>query len=287
MNESVLPRNSSIPQFLLDTQHPWIIKHQSLLERLPDVKSFLYSPPGTKYRAALSQLQHHDTSARPTPTDDKFELGLDLEVPADLFNSLNINNNRSHTPRAGWPNAHHRLLELQRCPAATLARVRSLDVRVWVHRGVFAPSKDLQAEEWQDLGGPAGDELLDLFASVLTAMTGLERLRWEMLPDFARRMREGLVGGRGLRLPSVSRLEVAPFCEYMVDACPNVEVLEGERLMVVTGEKGEGRYAEMLVEAAAKLPNVKEFSGMAAGGLTPSFLSGESRPLPVICQNGR
>lgn len=231
----------------------------------------------------MSQLQHHDVSSRSAPTDD----GIDLEVPIDLFDTIIINNDRSQTPRAGWPNAHHRLLELQRCPPTALARVRSLDVKVWVHRGLFAARKDLQAEEWQDLEGPAGDELLDLFASVLTAMTGLERLRWAMLPDFAGRFREGLVGGRGLWLPSVRRLAVAPFCEYMVDACPNVEVLEGERLMIVTGEKSEGRYAEMLVEAAAKLPKVKEFSGMAAAGLTPSFLSGESFSLLALYQIGR
>lgn len=105
-------------------------------------------------------------------------------------------------------------------------------------------------------------------------MTGLERLRWAMLPEFAQRIRQGLVGGRGLWLPSVSRLEVAAFCEYMVCVCPNVEVLECEGKMTMMGQK-DSRYAEMLVEAAAKLPNVKEFSVKAAD-LTPSFISGES-----------
>lgn len=282
--ESQLPQHSSIPQFLLDTEHPWIIKHHSVLERLPDCESFLYSPPGTKYRTPASQLQHHDASARPAPPDD--ELDLHLEVPADLFTTLIIDNCYSYTRRAGWPNARSRLLELQRCPAAALARVCSLDVRVWVHRGVHADSEDLQAEEWQDLEGPAGDELLDLFASVLTDMTGLERLRWAMLPEFAQRIREGLVGGRGLWLPSVSRLEVAAFCEYMVDVCPNVEVLECEGTMTMTREK-DSRYAEMLVEAAAKLPKVKEFSVKALAHLTPSLVSGMSDSLPVLCYVGR
>lgn len=99
MDGSQLRQSSSIPWFLLDAQHPWVIKHQSLLERLPDVESFLHSAPGTKYRTPTSQLQHHDASARPAPTDD--EPDPDLEVPADLFTTLNINNNRSHTPRAG------------------------------------------------------------------------------------------------------------------------------------------------------------------------------------------
>lgn len=154
IDESQLPQHSSIPQFLLDTKHPWIIKHHSVLERLPDCESLLYSPPGTKYRTPASQLQHHDASARPAPPDD--ELDLHLEVPADLFTTLIIDNCYSYTRRAGWPNARRRLLELQRCPAAALASVRSLDVRVWVHRGVHADSEDLQAEEWQDLEGPAG-----------------------------------------------------------------------------------------------------------------------------------
>lgn len=291
MDEPRPPQHSSsVPQFLLDTQHPWIIKHQSVLERLPDVESFLCSPPGTKYRSRTppSQLQHHDASARPAPTDDELHLHppLHLEVPTDLFNTLSINNDRPHTRRAGWPNIHSRLLELRRCPAAALARVRSLDVGVWVHRGMFAASEDLQAQEWQDLEGPAGDELLHLLASVLKAMTGLERLRWTMLPEFAPRFREGLVGGRGLWLPSVSKLELTPYCEYMVDACPNVEVLECEGRMIQIREKGR-TYAEMLAEAAAKLPKVTEFSVMAVPDLTPSLISGESHSLLALRQVGR
>lgn len=286
MNEPQVPQHSSIPQFLLDTEHPWIIKHQSVLARLPDVESFIYSPPGTKHRTPVYQLQHHDASTRPAPTDD--ELDLHLEVPADLFNTLNINNDLRPPFRAGWPNARSRLLELQRCPAAALARVRSLEVKVWVQRGAYTRHRceHLEAEEWQDLEGPAGDELLDLFASVLTAMTGLERLRWAMLPEFAGRFREGLVGGRGLWLASVRRLEVAPLCEYMVDACPNVEVLECEGLLCMTRETDK-RYAEMLVEAAAKLPKVKEFSVKEFAHLTPSFISGKSHSMLAPCQVGR
>lgn len=70
----------------------------------------------------------------------------------------------------------------------------------------------------------------------------------------------------------------------MVDACPNVEVLQGEGSMIVAGDNGEGPYAEMLVNAAAKLPMVKEFSGIAAAGLIPCFLSGECRSSPALCQ---
>lgn len=273
MDGPQLPQDSSIPQFLLDTGHPWLIKHQSLLERLPDVESFLYSPPGTKYNTPASQreldpdLHHH------------------LEVPADLFSTLHIDNEKGPTLRAGWPSTRHCLLELQRCPAAALARVRSLEVRVWVYSGALASREELDAEEWQDLEGPAGDELLGLFASALAAMTGLERLRWEVLPEYARRFREGLVSGRGLLLPSVSKLNVAPFCEYMVDACPNVEVLEGGPLMWNVGQRDE-RYPELLAEAAAKLPKVREFSGVAGRGLTPSYISGESRSFSALYHVG-
>lgn len=283
MDEPQPPQHSAIPQFLLDTRHPWIIKHQSVLERLPDVNSFLYSPPGTRYRTPTSpgQLpdQQHDASGRPATTDDELDLHphLDLEVPADLFSSLCINNALAHTHRAGWPNAHGRLLELQRCPPATLARVRSLDVTV----RVLASGEGLGAEEWQDLEGPAGDELLRLFASVLAAMTGLERLQWRIPHEFAPRWREGLVGALGLRLPSVRRLEVAPFCEYMVDSCPNVEVLECNGLDS-SGKvlrRGNGPYyVEVLAEAAEKLPKVKEFS-LPTANVTPSLISGGSHPL--------
>ncbi|KAH8889444.1 hypothetical protein GQ53DRAFT_825336 [Thozetella sp. PMI_491] len=285
MDEAQPPLRSLIPQFLLDTQHPWIIKHRATLELLPDVESFLHSSPGAKRKPSPSpskpHLQRDDASTQTAPSADD---GLgDLEVPADLFHSLNINNNRSDITRAGWPNARDRLREMRRCPSAALARVRSLHIEVWVHRGPFhARNEQLRAEEWQDLDGPRGDELLNLFASVLAAMTGLERLRWAILPDFAPRFREELVNrnARGLRLPSVVRLEPAPFCEYMVDACPNIEALEGAKGIVWKGEKGEERYAEMLVKAASKAPKLKVFSGMAA--LTPSFILEMVKAMPRL-----
>lgn len=278
MDESQPPQHSSIPQVLLDTENAWIIKHQSVLERLPDVESFLYSAPGTKYRTHASQLQHHDTYTRPASTDDE----LDLEVPADLFNTIYIENTHGPTfHRAGWPNAHQRLLELQRCPAAALARVRSLEVQVWLYQGMLTASEDLQERKWQDLEGSGWNELLRLFASVLTAMTGLERLRWMILPDFAARFREGLVGGRKLWLPSVNRLEVAPSCEYMFDVCPNVEMLKCESSMIKAREKGRSS-AETLVEAAAKLPKVKEFFVEGLADLTPSFISTMVKSMPRL-----
>lgn len=81
-------------------------------------------------------------------------------------------------------------------------------------------------------------------------------------------------------------LEVVAFCEYMVDACPNVEVLECGGTMIMTGEK-DSRYAEMLVEVAAKLSKVKKFSVKALAHLTPSLISGKSHSLPALCQVGR
>ncbi|RYP06831.1 hypothetical protein DL765_009344 [Monosporascus sp. GIB2] len=246
MDETSSHQHSSIPQFLLDTQHPWIIEHQQTLDLLPDVESFLCSPLGTKSTSRPAPVKPLDSS---TESESKTQDGAStITVPADLFHSLNINNNCGHISRPGWPNVRDRLHEMQRCPPAALARVRSLHV---------------------EQQGPT-DELLDLFESVLAAMTGLEKLRWAILPDFAQGIKDGFAA-RGLRLPSVTRLEPAPFCEYMVDACPNTEVLEGANGLSWTGKKGEEMYGSLLVEAAAAAPKVKVFAGTAS--LTPSFIS--------------
>ncbi|POS78161.1 hypothetical protein DHEL01_v203443 [Diaporthe helianthi] len=79
MHKPQLSQHSSIPQFLLGNQNPEIIKHQSVLECLPDVESFLHSPPGTKYKtpSRLQELQRcpADALARVRSLDVEASLG--------------------------------------------------------------------------------------------------------------------------------------------------------------------------------------------------------------------
>ncbi|KAI9167983.1 hypothetical protein HJFPF1_04126 [Paramyrothecium foliicola] len=224
-------------------------------------EGFLGSLKESKLRP---ETQDRASASKEVPAED-------LEIPKDLFNSLNIRNSRAGVQRPGWPNARDRLREMQRCPPTVLAQVRSLHVEVWVQRGQFADER-LKLEEWQH--APT-DELLDLFASVMMAMTGLLTLRWVILPDFAQDFKEGFTS-RALQLPSVIKLELAPFCEYMVEVCPNIEALEAADGLSWTGEKGEGRYASLLIEAAAAAPKLRDFAGRA--GFVPSSISIKAMP---------
>jgi hypothetical protein len=267
---------STIPRFLLDAQHPWIITNQQALEHLPNVETFLFSPPGTK-RHLLESLapQVSFMGTKATARDERYTgtaRDVELTIPPDLFDSLNINNNRSSVAQAGWPNARDRLCEMKACPPAVLARVRTLHVEVRVYRGQHDDER-LKAEEWQQ--GPT-DELLDLFTSVIAAMTALEKLTWKIPLDFAQSFKQGFAV-RGLKNLSVKALEPAPFCEYMIDVCPNIETLEAVAPISWTGQKGEEKHGALLVKAAAGAPNVKVLSLAAA--LTPAFVSGALNPM--------
>src|ERR1700761_3247148 len=94
-------RRSTVPQFILDTRHPWILANQRKLERLPNAEAFL-----------CSGLDSESNELKGTETETGGEA---LGIPPDLFDNLEIDNNRVGISRPGWPNALERLGEMTRC----------------------------------------------------------------------------------------------------------------------------------------------------------------------------
>ncbi|KAK1635017.1 hypothetical protein BDP81DRAFT_430668 [Colletotrichum phormii] len=152
---------SRVPQFVLDTGHPWLTTHAHELSRLPDVTSFIctlsaddaYSQDGVTYGKESSDVREG------------------LEVPADLFHRLEINNYRAGVSRYGWKNFRNKLKEIKACPRA-LAEVRDLTVEL----------------RWQTLGDtwdhpaakstPPPKPVPALFSEVMGKMKNLSTVDW-------------------------------------------------------------------------------------------------------------
>lgn len=233
---SNLSRQSRVPQFILDARHPWILENQSKLERLPDAESYL-----------CSQTQVSAT--------DITENGLD--VPHDLFEYLEIDNNRVGIHRPGWPNALLRLQEIHRCPAA-LSQVKTFNTVIYVYRGQYS---DLDKRVLEPHQPPR--EVLDLFVDVLGNMTHLETLKWKIPASDASYFEEHFAE-RGLVLPSVRKLEPSSMAPFLVRTCPNITTLE-------TFSREE---PEALLQAAMFTPNLTRFAMGVNYGWTPSLIQG-------------
>ncbi|KAI0454568.1 hypothetical protein F5B21DRAFT_234807 [Xylaria acuta] len=227
-------RQSRVPLFILDAQHPWILQNQGKLERLPDAESFLCS---------LSQVSARDLS----------ENGLD--VPPDLFEYLDINDNRKGVDRPSWPNAALRLQEIHRCPAA-LSQVKTFSTVILADGGQYSDLKKGILEPQQP-----PTEVLGLFADVLGNMTNLETLKWDIprsdIPYF-----EEHFGERGLILPSVKRLEPGSMSPFLVRMCPNITILE----------KSYSDAPEALLQAAMFAPNLTRFATSVRHGWDISLI---------------
>lgn len=181
---------SQVPQFILDSKHPWVLENKNQLERLPDAGLFLCSSTG----ALLG-----DTS----------ESRVDgLEVPADLFDYLQIGDCHSCKGSYSWVHVQNRLKEIQRCPAA-LERVKTIETKTNIDKGERTPESRPPAE------------LVELFGDVLGNMTSLETLKWWAAPYHAHYFEDHFVE-RGLVLPSVSKLELSPLSHFLIRMCPNV-----------------------------------------------------------------
>ncbi|KAI0156956.1 hypothetical protein GGR57DRAFT_462823 [Xylariaceae sp. FL1272] len=188
--QSTFPR-SKIPQFIVDARQPWIIKNKTRLENLQDVKSYLCS--------AIGNSPMVQDSERP-----------DLEVPPDLFDYLEIDNNRIGMHRPGWPNAMERLREMKECPAA-LAHVKHFNVDVFVHKSEHSEFY-LRNLEWSR----PSNESMDAFADVLGNMISLERLEWGVPPSSAHYFEHHFTK-RGLSMPSVKKLLPGGMSHFLVD----------------------------------------------------------------------
>lgn len=249
-------RRSTVPQFILDTRHPWILANQRKLEGLPDARAFLCSDiPSESSGSAGIETKIY---------------GGGLEVPRDLFDSLEINNNRGGISRPGWPNALERLGEMKKCQQA-LKQVKTLEVDIFVHSILYSDNymKILEPSE-------PPEQLLARFGDVLESMRNLETLKWMIRKEDTHLFEEAF-RSRNLTLPSVKHLEPGPSSHYLVSMCPNLEILKnGGRYEWYHGYMPDKRdWGLMLIQAAALTPKLSSFS-MVGGhkGWTPSLVSG-------------
>lgn len=250
-------RRSTTPQFIIDARHPWVLANRRKLERLPNAEAFLCFNPGVK-ASEFAETNHEI-------------LGEGLEIPPDLFDKLEIDNNRAGISRPGWPNALERLGEMNRCPRA-LQHAKSLYVDIFAHTGKYT---DLQMKILEPAQPP--EELLVLFGDVLESMTSLETLKFNIPKDFTDLFGEAFQS-RNLTLQSITHLEPGPSSHYLVPMCPNLETLQnGGSFMWYHGYMPDGRdWGLLLIQAAQSTPKLKRFA-MVGGhnGWTPSLVEGK------------
>lgn len=182
---------SEIPLFFEDIQHPWIEDEHNIayLKR--------------QRNAALAICQRSD-SPRAIPSG--------LDIPSDIFDRLDLDNNRPGIHRDGWGNLRNRLKEMRSCPAA-LQRVKYLHIDVYIHEG--------ESEH-------PGDEIGELLADVLSSMPNLHKIHWN-LPPFSSSVFEEIFTRRQLQLSSISHLVLDFKAHFMVHICPNIRSLEQAR----------------------------------------------------------
>ncbi|KAH7309996.1 hypothetical protein BKA65DRAFT_519262 [Rhexocercosporidium sp. MPI-PUGE-AT-0058] len=230
-------RKSTIPQFILDTQHPWILSNQRKLESLPNAEAFLCFDRNFD----IQGKQVEGTEA-------------ELDIPPDLFENLTIDNNPGTFSRPGWPNALERLTEINRCPLA-LARVKALHVNIFVHHGEYA---DLWLKALEP--NQPSEQLLALFGDVLESMTGLNSIKGSIRTEDAHFFEESFKA-RNLTLPTVTNLETGALSRYLVGMCPNLERLETGSGYDWNGySRDEPDWRVLFIQSAALVPGLRRFA---------------------------
>ncbi|KAF9873211.1 hypothetical protein CkaCkLH20_09374 [Colletotrichum karsti] len=200
-SSSGTPATNNIPQFILDTKHPWLTTHADDLSRLrPDDAYSLFCDP---VPAENHQPGKHG--------------GLDL--PADLFHRLRVKDSPTDIP--SWTNARALLSEMKHCPRA-LSEVRELGVHL------YPRTADWLLEELREpVLPPAG--LPELFAEVLGSMKGLEKLDWGIRGWDQNQVIRAAFEEHGVRLDDVRELGVDMYASWMLDVAPNVQKLQIRR----------------------------------------------------------
>jgi hypothetical protein len=178
---------SKLPLFIDDRHHPWIEENIAWLEQRSD--------PTNDLCAAGSALRNEGIGGR--------------AVPADLFDRLEIDNNRYGIEPEGWVNLRDRLKEISKCPVA-LQQVTYLYIDVYVD---------------EDVPMDPDEKTIQLLANVLSAMPNLKGLEWG-IPARANKFIGEVFARRSLQLPSITHLIVGGFAHNMVTICPNLERLE-------------------------------------------------------------
>lgn len=185
-----------VPQFVLDTRHPWLEQNKALLNRLDNTEQ------------ALCNL---DSNLRPGNNST-------WTYPTDLFKKLVIDNNRvgASKVQVGWAHADARLNEILRCPAA-LQDVEIFEVVIWISDGKYT---SIPADS--PVPPPA---LPGLFVKALSSMPNLKTLDWETFDNGIDEFRQTFTD-HALILPTVHHMRLAKHMQFLVTVCPNVEILE-------------------------------------------------------------
>ena len=245
--EDPLPQ-STVPEFILATRHPWILANRHKFESIPNAEAILCSYPNSE----LSESTWTET--------DTYR--KELEIPPDVFEYLEIDNNRIGSWRPGWPFVLNRLGEIKRCQRA-LTQVKTLKVDIYVHNPTSDPYHP-------------PEQVLTHFGDVLESMTSLETLKWDFPKEGAHLFEEAFKT-RNLTLPSIKHLEPGPSSYYLVGICPNLERLENRGgIMWHHGYMPDGRnWGLMLIQAAVSTPKLKRFAmDCRDDGWTPLLVSG-------------
>ncbi|KAL1849913.1 hypothetical protein Daus18300_013108 [Diaporthe australafricana] len=246
------PWSSRIPQFILDTKHPWLSANKAWLSRYPNVTKAICSRDSPLWTSPA------------TP---------DHALPADLFTHLLIDNNHASNERLGWSNVRDRLREIVDCEAA-LEDVRHFHVDVYTSSSEYFMFKEPTLPP---------SALPKLFANVLARMSRLERLDWG-IDSKATRVFEPAFMAKGLMLPSVKYLRPGAGSDYLVSRCPNVEVLEaGDYSHHWSWSTGNSSHRLELIKASTGLKNLRDWR-LAAGweGWTLQMLEGILNATPNI-----
>lgn len=228
-------RQSRVPQFILDTKHPWIIENRRKLEQLPDAELYLCSSyPGSTV----------DGSRVSGSANNR------LEIPSDLFNYLEIDNCGWPISRPGWPNAFIRAREIKRCPAA-FTQVKKFKTCICVNDGKYS---DWDKRLLEPPSPPR--DLLDLFADLLANMTSLETLEWSIPHKHANYFEERFID-RELSLPSVRTLETDGKSHFLLPVFSNITRLEYGSAKPFSYADSRSEDPELLfIQATLYTPNV-------------------------------
>ncbi|KAL2872955.1 hypothetical protein SGCOL_011902 [Colletotrichum sp. CLE4] len=194
---------------------------QQQQQHLPDVTTFIYT-------LSADDNYYQDGVA---DGDESANVREGLEVPADLFHQLEINNHRAGVSRYGWKNVRNKLEEIKACPRA-LAEVGDLTVELrW----------QTLSDTWDHAGArstPLPKPVPALFSEVMGKMKNLSTIDW-----LIRGADENTAIGKffiedGTRLPGVKHLVTSMNAPWLVDACPSLTSLEATRDGFVWGEEG-------------------------------------------------
>ncbi|KAF5011190.1 hypothetical protein FDECE_2676 [Fusarium decemcellulare] len=214
---SRLTHTPRTPQFILDTNHPWVYEHLELLEGLSSY-------------------------------DGLYNLGLNSDpvlgkVPEDLFKSLSIDGSKNESGLDGvfgWLNADSRLREILDCKTA-LDTCESF--RISIERNPCRGSA-LGDLLWEPTSPPR--HLPGLLADVLSSMTNLEKLEFISTSYQASTVQlfETEFRKRGLVLSTIKSLVLGPNTHFLIGMCPNLKSLDSC--------KGYPWYPRMLSEGSER-----------------------------------